>query len=1469
MKCRLLLLVFFIYSSGSIMAQIENRNLFPTPNAASLGLYGQIPIDYFTGLPSIDIPLYEFKSRDLSIPIHLSYHGGGVKASDHASWVGLGWSLQAGGVINRIQNDLPDELIDLDNNLQRGFFYNYNSFSSSGWQSTNKLDTIEANSQNAIINPNSSFEYSRIDLSPDEFQFNFLGMSGSLFMGQDGQWHLKSKQGLHLSVQTEIGPFAVWEPNPVQGASKNWPSVIRNCLTKFILTAADGTKYFFGAEPAAYTYNFGNSGNNVQYFNTNDSASVEFSRMGPGYSTTKGALERDGGTVPVSWYLTKIKSIGGDSIVLNYTRDGYQIMDNTTTFGSYFTCSTCTPVTSYTYGAGDNIYILDGVSLTSITGANGTVLFNKSKATVLDYTPLGNTLTPQNQAWSNSGGGTGLFWQYTDEVFQSNGNSASPQSTFMKLDSISIIDNMGDKLRSFQFNYLDSTNNRLFLNSMLPVGGDGTPTAPYTFSYNNINGLRQVAYNAVDIDHWGYYTAVNPFAGLYFPSTQPTSDSGGAHYYTASYGIVDSTFKAFDSTFNAIYTANRAPVPAVMQYGVLTQITYPTGGNTQFTWEPNSYSKCVNESSTGLDISLQDLGTTILGAGLRVKQISSQASFNSPVLTKTYQYFRIVGENDTISCGVLNSSQPVYVDAYSSSNNFLFRSWSENSIFPNHYTNGSPVTYTNVRETNSDGGFKIYTYSNQDNGYLDRTPVNYYLLSYTNLDPGFQLINMNSLELERGLLLNESMYGANASLLKKTIYQYNSDTTRFNSALRKYSYNRKFSLNGTVINWDDGGFVQFTSGAPTFYTDIVTALNIYIEYPFLQSVVDTNYDQNGANPMVTVTNYTYDTLRNKKTEGFTSSKAELVSKSYNYAADAISGLSTGAQQGQAAMVTAGMYGIPLETISTRSGNQTGHTRVDFQTYTTTNNLIVPANSYGSSYGQPLDSAAHYINFDSKGNILEYITRDGIMTSLDWGYNQAYPTAKVLNAYNTLRTYYVPTPSTKDSTLLWNAGVFTGQQVNFAVTNPGTITLAAGFSQSPGTDTYTFNYTLTGPVNKSGSLCISGSGNACGSTPSSIPFYSMPVGTYTLVVDPNSNYSIGTALTYTYPIIVNVPTNAGSKQYFYDGFEENTNVSVISGTAHTGNMYWGASTYTTSFVPPDNNAYTIEYWNLQGGVWTYNAQTYTQGMSLTGPVDDIRIYPSTAQLSTYTYRPMVGMTSSIDPKGYTSYYTYDGLGRLATVLDKDKNVLRRYCYNYAGQSQSCALNATPPLVTVNASNSTTETFTVNVVNASTNVSYNFSLPPGNALIGEVPAGSYNVYLTPAVIYEPAEYLYEVFSYSQTSYGEVEFGGGLSLTNTLPINISPQPQATVTATNTSTMTFNVICANLNNYLNYDFTLPPGTNLNLGQMPAGTYNVYLTPNTINTLVTYIYKVFTYSQTSYGEVEFGGGLSVPTNLPITITPN
>jgi YD repeat-containing protein len=57
--------------------------------------------------------------------------------------------------------------------------------------------------------------------------------------------------------------------------------------------------------------------------------------------------------------------------------------------------------------------------------------------------------------------------------------------------------------------------------------------------------------------------------------------------------------------------------------------------------------------------------------------------------------------------------------------------------------------------------------------------------------------------------------------------------------------------------------------------------------------------------------------------------------------------------------------------------------------------------------------------------------------------------------------------------------------------------------------------------------------------------------------------------------------------------------------------------------------------------------------------------STAQVTTYTYSNLFGVTSETDPKGNTVYYEYDGFGKLKNIKDYQGKVIKSFQYNYRG------------------------------------------------------------------------------------------------------------------------------------------------------------------------------------------------------------
>ena len=130
----------------------------------------------------------------------------------------------------------------------------------------------------------------------------------------------------------------------------------------------------------------------------------------------------------------------------------------------------------------------------------------------------------------------------------------------------------------------------------------------------------------------------------------------------------------------------------------------------------------------------------------------------------------------------------------------------------------------------------------------------------------------------------------------------------------------------------------------------------------------------------------------------------------------------------------------------------------------------------------------------------------------------------------------------------------------------------------------------------------------------------------------------------------------------------------------------------SFDRYDENGNMLEYKQIDGItvsiLWGYNqlypvakiaGATFDQVNSLVdqsvidSPIDDQTLrdelnkirQSSTidALVTTYTYKPQTGITSSTDPNGKTTYYKYDDFGRLKFIKDHEGNLLKKMEYNY--------------------------------------------------------------------------------------------------------------------------------------------------------------------------------------------------------------
>ncbi|WP_259071786.1 hypothetical protein HDF24_25550 [Mucilaginibacter sp. X4EP1] len=178
--------------------------------------------------------------------------------------------------------------------------------------------------------------------------------------------------------------------------------------------------------------------------------------------------------------------------------------------------------------------------------------------------------------------------------------------------------------------------------------------------------------------------------------------------------------------------------------------------------------------------------------------------------------------------------------------------------------------------------------------------------------------------------------------------------------------------------------------------------------------------------------------------------------------------------------------------------------------------------------------------------------------------------------------------------------------------------------------------------------------------------------------PHVSYQWG----YNHQYVVAKVQNAPGNDIFYDSFEDGDGNSA-SGDAKTGNYSFYGS-YLENLTGLNVGTYVLSYWIKSGGIWSFvlnntvsvTGSTYTITIGSPGTqIDDVRFYPINAQMTTYTYAIPFGITSKTDPKGEITYYEYDVFQRLVNIKDQYGNIIKSYCYNYAGQAFGCNINVT--------------------------------------------------------------------------------------------------------------------------------------------------------------------------------------------------
>ncbi len=347
-------LIWLVTAPIALQAQIKEPG-FPSANAASLGKYGDYPVSHHTGVPDISIPIYTVQEGDLSLPISLNYHASGIKVDDVASWIGLGWSLNAGGMISRSVVGAPDE---------GGYPLNGNARSNrSGWgwykDGGYPPEMFECGSDNPGCNSTQTgqscncLDYYQdaangyLDTEPDIFTFNVMGHSGKFFFDKDKIPHFIPRKDYVIK--------------PVDAQFSAWT-----------LTAPDGMVFYFGGSGA-----------------TENSYS--------GLSTL------DMPKVSTSWYLTRIESPNKrHNIFLTYTAENYSYGTRGGHSMTYQEGNSCPLIGSFNAETLPTINNINGIRLSKITTSSlyTEINFIASASLRTDLTSFNSILQDNTQAKS-------------------------------------------------------------------------------------------------------------------------------------------------------------------------------------------------------------------------------------------------------------------------------------------------------------------------------------------------------------------------------------------------------------------------------------------------------------------------------------------------------------------------------------------------------------------------------------------------------------------------------------------------------------------------------------------------------------------------------------------------------------------------------------------------------------------------------------------------------------------------------------------------------------------------------------------------------------------------------------------------------------------------------------------------------------------------------------------------------------
>jgi hypothetical protein len=732
-----------------------------------------------------------------------------------------------------------------------------------------------------------------------------------------------------------------------------------------------------------------------------------------------------------------------------------------------------------------------------------------------------------------------------------------------KVDNIQVLNLNNEVIKTIQFNrsvgdYMsDGVRPTNKLDGLVFKDKTGTGIENYTFQYYPTqlpNGVTNV--NLRSSDWWGYYNSSGVQSMVPYYTNIEYRNSGGASLGPIAVGDP---------------STNRNPNLAGLESGVLKKITYPTGGNTQFTYENNMY------------ISNTD-GQIKTGPGLRVSQVITDDN-RGTISTKTYKYG--TGESGygdlDLEPGPNTMASESYFDYYGDDASFhnpdQWQLGYRQRIFYSGFIPelsalaDRPVIYTEVTEYHgtqfNNIGKTVYNY---DNSKWLAAPM-----------PNFTSLTIPKMHIYTG------NYWDNPALIGQT--DYKSVATPQGLVYQK---RKQLTNNYNNINIEDVAGFHVARVHVMPQTGVANSLNIegfamtnvsmnyfrgpipiytYNDYHIpvgiknLTSTVETLYNNDGSTVSNT-TSYVYNASQFLSQTNRTGSDNNSLSTQIKYPAD----YTGNAVLTQMVGPTLNMLNYPVEQNEFKNGLPVKGVRTNYYNWGSTTPMIAPQTVDVKTSANAYETRLRYYGYDGNGNPLSVSKENGALVSYIWDYQNTYPIAEVKNADTTGIAY---TSFEANGTGHW-AGINTA---NIATTT----------NSITGTKYYNFS---------------------------------------------------GTTLSKA-------------------GLSSST-VYVVS--------YWSKNgAYTVSGTPVSGWPKSIRTVNINGASWTNwehrvsGASTIT--VSGTGAIDELRLYPANAQMTSYTFAPLIGMTSQNSAANGINYFEYDAHGRLKLVRDINNNIVKTFNYKY--------------------------------------------------------------------------------------------------------------------------------------------------------------------------------------------------------------